>query len=69
MLKESGEMGRNTSSKISRSQMELAEATGAISLTTDSLQESIARFEIQKEEDLKRVITDMVHCEIAYHVK
>jgi hypothetical protein len=49
--------------------MELAEATGLISSTTDCLQEAIARFEIQKEEDLKRALEELIYSEMNFHAK
>ncbi len=69
ILKESGEYGKSTSSKITKSQMELAEATGQVSSTTDLLQEALNKFEDQKSEDLKRVIDEFVMSELSYHAR
>lgn len=49
--------------------MELAEATGMITATTDSLQEALGRFEVQKEEDLKKVLEEYLYSELNFHAK
>jgi hypothetical protein len=48
--------------------MELAEATGMITATTDSLQEALANFEIQKG-GLKKVLEEYVYSELNFHAK
>ncbi|KAJ3305277.1 hypothetical protein HDV03_001875 [Kappamyces sp. JEL0829] len=69
LLKESGEFGRTTSSKITKSQMELAEATGQVASTTDSLQEALYKFDELKGDDLKVVIHELVMSELSYHAR
>jgi hypothetical protein len=48
--------------------MELAEATGMITAKTESLQEALASFEIQKE-GLKKILEEYVYSELNFHAK
>ena len=69
LLKESGELGRSNSSRISKSQMELAEATGQVSSCTEALQDAIYRFDDQKREDLKRTLDELIFAEMRFHAQ
>ena len=52
MLKE-GEFGNLNSRKLSKSQLDLAEAVSQVSLKTEHLQDSLNRFEDRKSKDLR----------------
>ena len=69
LLKESGELGRTNSSKLSKSQMELAEATGQVSSCTEVLQDAIYRFDDQRREDLKRTLEELIYAEMKFHTQ
>lgn len=69
LLKESGELGRSNSSRISKSQMELAEATGQVSSCTEVLQDAIYRFDDHKREDLKRALDELIFAEMRFHAQ
>ena len=49
--------------------MDLAEATGQVTTVTEVLQESIYRFDDQRQLDLRKVLDEFIYAELNYHAK
>ncbi|KAI8900309.1 hypothetical protein BC833DRAFT_582273 [Globomyces pollinis-pini] len=69
LLKEGGDNNKSMSRRMSKSQLELADATGMVTLSTDTLQESIYAFEERKHNDIKNCVKEMIYSEMIYHAK
>ncbi|KAJ3333755.1 hypothetical protein HDU76_004251 [Blyttiomyces sp. JEL0837] len=64
MMKDSGNRP-----KISQSQMELAGATHEVSHATNSLLDSVRKFEVKKRDDLKASLSEAIWSEMNYHAR
>ncbi|KAJ3315508.1 hypothetical protein HDV04_003050 [Boothiomyces sp. JEL0838] len=69
MLKEAAEIGNLKSRRISKSQLDLAEAVGQVSMSTECLQEGYLKFEEQKADDFRNSVKELVWSEMQYHAK